>query len=202
MTPAPPGGPRPPRIPPGGWRDIGVVTTIVATLSGRVAGTDRPNLFTTLGRHRRLSHAWLHFAAALMPGGRLPRRETELVILRVAHRRGCDYERDHHIRLGRRAGLTDRDIDAVSWDGPGDGPALGWSPRESAMLSAVDQLLDHRDVDDVVWSRLEEHLDESERIELLLLTGHYDMLATTIDALRITPDRIRPSHRRRRARAR
>lgn len=189
----PTSGPLPPRVTPGGWREVGLVTIVVATVSGWVAGTDRPNLFTTLGRHRRLAHGWLHFAGALMPGGRLPRRETELVILRVAHHRGCDYELDHHIRLGRRAGLTDRDVDAVTWDGPGDGPVGGWSDRESAVLRAVDQLLDERDVDDDTWSDLRHHLDEREAIELLLLVGHYDMLSTTITTLRIAPDR----HRRR-----
>ena len=40
-----------------------------------------------------------------MPGGRLPRVDTELVILRVAAVRGSDYEFGHHSVLGRRAGL-------------------------------------------------------------------------------------------------
>ena len=32
------------------------------------------------------------------------------------------------------------------------------------------------------------HLDEREAIELCLLAGHYEMLATTIKALRIQPE--------------
>ena len=48
---------------------------------------------------------WLGFARRLMPFGKLPRRDTELVILRVAHLRGCDYEWHHHVRLGKRAGV-------------------------------------------------------------------------------------------------
>ena len=43
-----------------------------------------------------------------MPGGKLPRADTELVILRVAHLTECDYEWDHHERIGRRAGLSAR----------------------------------------------------------------------------------------------
>ena len=46
-----------------------------------------------------------------MPGGRLPRIDTELVILRVAVVRGSDYELNHHTQLGRRAGLSDADIE-------------------------------------------------------------------------------------------
>ncbi|MBS1836962.1 MAG: carboxymuconolactone decarboxylase family protein [Actinobacteria bacterium] len=179
-----------PRIAPGGWREIGILTSTVAWLSGLVAGTDRPNLFATLGRHRRLAHGWLHFAGTLMPGGRLPRRETELVILRVAHRRDCDYELDHHIHLGRRAGVTARDVDAVTWDrGAPGGPA--WSDREAAILAVVDDLIDTRDVDDDTWATAAGLLDERELIELVVLVGHYDMLATTITTLRIQADRRR-----------
>jgi alkylhydroperoxidase family enzyme len=44
------------------------------------------------------------------------------------------------------------------------------------------------DLDDATWSELRRHLDEREAIELCLLAGHYEMLATAIAALRIQPD--------------
>ena len=180
-----------PRIAPGGRREIGVVSWAIAGASGLVTGTTTPNLFLTLGRHRRLFHGWLRFAAALMPRGRLPRRETELVILRVAHRRNCTYEFEHHRHLGARAGLTNSDIDRVVADAPVAAGTGGWTGREAAILGAVDQLLDHRDLDDEAWGRLAGHLDERGLIELVLLVGHYDMLATAIGTLRIVPDRPR-----------
>lgn len=176
-----------PRVPPGTHGDVGLLTWVFAQAAGRVAGTAPPNLFLTLGRHRRLFRAWLHFAARLMPGGRLPRRDTELVILRVAHLRDCGYEREHHVRLGRRAGLHDADLHRV-----GEGPrAGGWSERERAILTAVDELhglpMDG-EMDDATWTALRGHLDERGLIELCLLVGHYEMLATTIAALGIQPE--------------
>src|ERR671918_1319253 len=99
-----------PRIAPGERSDIGWINWVIASVSGRVTGTTPPNLFRTLGRHRGLFRAWLMFAGRLMPGGKLPRRETELVILRVAHLRSCAYEFEHHVRLGRRAGVGDDDV--------------------------------------------------------------------------------------------
>ena len=66
---------------------------------GLATGGRPPNIFTTLARHHGLFRRWLWFAGALMPGGKLPRIETELVILRVAHNTGCDYEWGHHERL-------------------------------------------------------------------------------------------------------
>lgn len=175
------------RITPGGPRDIGPAIWALSRAGGRVAGTNPPRLFTTLGRHRRLFWGWLHFAGRLMPGGRLPRRETELVILRVAHRRGCAYELTHHIRLGRRAGVTEADVRAVQ----DDDAAGAWSTfnrRERLLLRAADALLTDRDIDDALWAELGGVFDEPTLIEILMLVGHYDMLATTLLTLRVEPD--------------
>jgi AhpD family alkylhydroperoxidase len=179
------------RVAPGGRRDVGLFTWGFARAAGAVIGTGPPNLFTTLGRHRRLFRGWLRFAGRLMPGGRLPRRESELVILRVAHLRSCRYELDHHVRLGRRAGVTAADVDRVL-AGPG---ADGWTARERVLLEAVDELHEAGDLGDATWSALRDHLDERCAIELVLLVGHYEMLATAIAALRIQPDEERRSRR-------
>lgn len=176
-----------PRITPGSRRDVGLLAWTVARISGRVAGTEPPNLFLTMGRHRRLHLGWLHFAGRMMPGGRLPRRETELVILRVAHVRGNDYEFEHHVRLGAKVGVTNADVERVR-EGP---EADGWTFREQAVLRVVDELLDGEDVSDATWSGLREHLDDRLSIELVMLVAHYRLLDTFITTLRIRPDRHR-----------
>jgi AhpD family alkylhydroperoxidase len=176
-----------PRIAPGGRREVGAIGWAVSAVSGRVSGTGPPNLFLTLGRHRKLFRAWLHFGGRLMPGGRLPRRETELVILRVAHLRGCAYELDHHRHLAARAGLDAAEVDRVLL-GPA---AAGWTRREQVILEAVDELHRALDLTDDTWAALSGHLEERDRIELVLLVGHYEMLATAIGTLRIQPDRRR-----------
>jgi AhpD family alkylhydroperoxidase len=173
-----------PRIRPGTRADVGRITWAIARISGRVTGTGPPNLFLTLGRHRKLFRGWLRFAGRLMPGGTLPRRETELVILRVAHLRACTYEFEHHVALGRRAGVTSADVAKVV-EGPRAG---GWSARERVLLTAVDQLHRDRDLDDEAWTAVRRELTEPQAIELVLLVGHYEMLATAIGTLRIQPD--------------
>lgn len=87
-------------------------------------------------------------------------------------------------QLGARAGLSDVDLARVE-----AGPAApGWTPRERVLLAATDLLHHERDLDDAAWAALAEHLDEREAIELCLLVGHYEMLATAIAALRIQPE--------------
>ena len=124
------------------------------------------------------------FAGRLMPRGKLPRREGELVILRVAHLRESRYEFEHHSRLGRRVGLREDQIEAITRPlekGP-------WSGRERTILTAVDRMCSERDLDDPTWDSLSSHLSERECIELLLLIGHYEMLATFLETLRVPLD--------------
>jgi len=175
---------RAPRIAPGRLSELGPLNWMLCRVISRVAGVPDAHLFSTLGRQRGLFRGWLVFASRLMPAGTLSRRETELVILRVAHLRDCSYERQHHERLGRRAGLDAADLARVQ-----EGPAAeGWSARDQALLAGVDSLVRHKTLDDACWDALRAHYDERQLIELCLLVGHYEMLATTIAALRIAPD--------------
>jgi AhpD family alkylhydroperoxidase len=167
------------------WSDVGVVGSAIAAASGRVTKTEPPKLFLALGRRSSLLVGWLVFASRLMPRGRLPRRDTEIVILRVARLTGCDYERAHHEKIGRRAGLSADEI-ARALHGP-DEPGT-WSPRELAILHAVGELHTDHDLSDSTYGELARHLAEPEIVELLMLVGHYQMLAQLVTTLRITPD--------------
>ena len=156
-----------------------------ARLSGLVTRTGPPNLFLTLGRHNRLFWGWLYFASTLMPRGRLPRRVTEIVILRVASLGACEYELEHHRRLAQRVGLV-RDEIADAEHGSGEGK---FSAVEKIAMRAAEQLYEEGDLDDETFESLRRHLSEREIVELVFLVGHYSMLATAIRALRVQPDR-------------
>ncbi len=177
---------RGPRIAPGDRRQIGVVNSAIAWALGRATGgAPPPNIFTTLARHRGLFRRWLWFAGALMPGGKLPRRDTELVILRVAHNTGCDYEWGHHERLGRRAGLAPEEIARVR-EGAA---AAGWGERERQLLAAADAMHADGEIGDELWAQLAARYDDRLLIELCMLIGHYEMLAMTLNTLRVEPER-------------
>lgn len=173
-----------PRIEPGTMRQTGPAIWAFAQIAGRVTGTNPPHVFTTLGRGRGLFWGWLHFSGKLMPGGKLPRRVTELVIVRVAHLRECDYELNHHLRLARRVGASAADLERVL-----AGPAAeGWTPAERAALAAVDELVSDKGIGEETWAALRASYDERRLVELLLLVGNYDSLATTLLTLRVQPD--------------
>ena len=172
------------RLPPATLADLGPVNWLLCRVISRAAGTAEAHLFTALGRQRRLFRAWLRFAGAMMPGGTIDRFETEMVILRVAHLRRCDYELDHHVRLGARAGIDEALVQRI-FEGPG---ATDLGDRRRVLLTAVDELVAHKDIRDDTWAELRGHYSVPQIVELCLLVGHYEMLATTIAALRIERD--------------
>jgi AhpD family alkylhydroperoxidase len=178
-----------PRIPPGRDEDINFFLRPIMKIAGRSFGGTPPNIFTTLARHGKLFVPWLLFAGRLMPGGSLPRSETELVILRVAYLNRCRYEWDHHVRIGKRAGLTDADIERV-----GEGPeAEGWSESQRALLRACDEFHADGRIGDETWGELAGHFDQPNLIELTMLIGHYSMLAGVIATLGIRPEAADPA---------
>lgn len=174
-----------PRIAPGGRRSLSVPVRVFGQVAQRVTKSDHPpNLFATLGRHPGLFWGWLRFAQKLMPRGKLPRRDTELVILRVAHLRSAAYEWTHHVKLGRQAGLTDADIARIQAEG-----VEGWDERERTLLTAVDELHATGDLTDATFAAVHGLLGDKLTIELVMLVGHYEMLATFLNTLRVQPDR-------------
>jgi len=170
-----------PRIAPARPRELQPLARIVAEIAGRVTGSGPPNILTTLGQHPRLFRAWLRYSARLMPFGKLPRRDTELVILRVAWRCRCAYEWHQHVPIALRAGLTPNEVAGIA----DDPPAGGFTERQRALLAVSDELLARRALSDATWSAVRASLDDREAIELCALIGHYQGLASTIGALAI-----------------
>jgi alkylhydroperoxidase family enzyme len=148
-------------------------------LTASPGGLDEPmHLFTTLAQNPELFRRWLGFGGALL-AGRLPGRIRELVILRTAYRFNGPYEWAHHIELGRAQGLNEDEIAALG----GDLVCVEWSPLESAVLAAVDETKDLGEIGDGTWATVARSLDQADLVELVMLIGHYSMLATVLRSL-------------------
>jgi alkylhydroperoxidase family enzyme len=177
----PPTESREPRIPPARPRELGLLAKIVAKIAGRVTPDGPPNIFTTLGQHPRLFRAWLRYSAHLMPFGKLPRNDTELVILRVAWQCRSAYEWHQHVPIALRVGLTPEEVAGTAHSPPVD----GFTRRQQTLLEVTDELLAERALSDTTWTAVQATLRDREVIELCLLIGHYQGLASAIGALAI-----------------
>jgi alkylhydroperoxidase family enzyme len=166
------------RIPPGRGRELGLFARVFTALAKRATGGRSWHIFATVGRNRRVFRPWISFVARLMPFGLLPRTEAELVILRVGWNTRARYEWAQHLHLAKRVGLDDAAIARVH-EGP---QADGWTDRQAAILTAVDELHADRVISDPTWERLSAHLDAPRLIELCMLVGHYEMVAMTLNS--------------------
>jgi 4-carboxymuconolactone decarboxylase len=171
------------RIPNGGFRELGLINWVYSRILARVAQAPQVHLITVLGQHRRLFRVWYLFGAVLW-AGRLPKKEAEVVILRIAHLRNCAYELQLHRRLAERRGVAPEvQAKIFAW------PAAGaFTPRWDALLAATDDFVQKRTVTAAVWAELARYLDHRQLIEFCMLAAQYDGLATTMSALEMPLD--------------
>lgn len=136
-----------------------------------------PPVLGLLARHPGLAGPWLGFSGALLDGGVLDARTRELLILATAHRTGAAYVWNEHVPMAASAGVSAREVEAISNDEPHD-----WAKVDAALLSAVGELVEQHRVSDRTWSALAAHLDEQALLEVLFVVGAYSCLAMVLNS--------------------
>lgn len=131
------------------------------------------NALGTFARHPALARAFYTFNGHVLSGSTLLPRDRELLVLRVAHIRDAAYEWEQHVILAADAGIDGDDIGRVA-EGP---DAAGWSSRDRALLTAVDELIGSAVVSDETWAALAAELDERQLMDLVFTVGAYDLVA-------------------------
>src|ERR1700722_5516495 len=120
-------------LPADQWDDAARHAVSVMLPEERRNPADAGNVLSTLVRHPKLTRAYLKFSTYLLYGSTLPPRIREQIILRVAHRRGCEYEGAEHVEVGKEAGVSNADSEAARAGQSKDA-------FDSALLNAVDEL--------------------------------------------------------------
>ncbi len=150
-------------------------------------GDKAANVFTTLVQHTDLFESWSPFARKLLWESELSDRHREMVILRIAWRTGSDYEWGQHVRIARRAEMSDREIELVAAD-----PAAFADATDRYLMVATDELFDNDEIGDDTWRTLESLLTTEQLIEMVFLAGGYRMLAGALKTLKVQLDRPMP----------
>jgi AhpD family alkylhydroperoxidase len=139
------------------------------------------NLFRVLVRYPELMRRVNALGGMFMAHGSLPPREREVVILRVAWNSGCEYEFAQHAPIGRRIGLTQREIESLGKPvEEGD-----WDEGDTALIRLTDEVTHDHEVSDEVWQLASKGHDDNQMMELVLLAGYYQMLATFLKTVRM-----------------
>jgi len=151
-----------------------------------LAGGGASNVVQTLLRHEELLRPWLALGEKLLFSERIPPRERELAVLRVALRTQCEYEWANHALSAVAVGVSTEEIRAVADD------AATWSAADASLLRTVDELCSTDCVSDATWASLSQGRTDVQLIEILLLIGYYRMNAGMLNSLGVQPEAGRP----------
>jgi alkylhydroperoxidase family enzyme len=147
---------------------------------------DRPpvNIMWTLARHPAAAKAFNTWAGYVLRGSTLPKREREIVILRIGCLCRSGYEWAQHVRIGKRAGLTDDEIARLKQGA--DAP--GWSANDRALIRAADEL--HRDqfISPATWEALSAFLTEQQRMDVVFTGAQYTQVSMILNSLGVQLD--------------
>jgi AhpD family alkylhydroperoxidase len=141
------------------------------------------NLYRALGNHPALTAAWTEFANAIRHDSRTPRALRELMILRTAQIARSEYEWAHHLRMARKAGISEARIAALA----GWRDSKEFDEKERAALALTEAVM-ACDVSDAVHAEVKKHFSDAEFIELSLTAGFYAMVSRMLDAMRVELD--------------
>jgi 4-carboxymuconolactone decarboxylase len=142
------------------------------------------NLLCTQLRHAPLAKAFLAFNAHFFYASKLPARVREILILRIAWLRHAEYEYVAHVALGKRAGLTDAEIERMQL-GPG---ADGLPAGDADLLRAVDELEAQARIGKDTWTALSQVFDEQQMLEIIFIVGCYETLAMVLNSCAVQLD--------------
>ena len=128
-----------------------------------------------------VGHALQELGAAIRFGTKLTPRIREMAILVVAQAWDSGYEQVSHELIGRDAGLTDAELDALR---AAEDPKFA-DAQESAAYAAVRALTGPRDLDDEEYAATIAALGEEGLVELSTLVGYYATLALQLRIFRV-----------------
>lgn len=150
-----------------------VLSRLITTVTARATKRKSYQFMRVLSINGRLHVPYLIWNSRLMPNGKLPRTQTEAVILRTAWLCRSEYEWTQHRAIGRRAGLTKEQVAAAGPDPASD----VFDARTKLLLAGVPELLEEHKLSDATYDALRTELPPKLILEYVMLVGTYAALA-------------------------
>lgn len=142
------------------------------------------NVHKTMANHPALARDWLTFATYVLRDNSLPPRDREVLILRIGRLCHAEYEWAQHARIGKRAGLTDEELQRI-FEGP---DAEGLSEHDRLLLQAVDELHGDAFVTDATWNALAQTYSTKQMMDLVFTVGEYNLVSMALNSFGVQLD--------------
>lgn len=165
------------RLPAPPPKERGWLFRLVGKFSKLLGRADVPDVITVLHIQPRLFWPWLLFASRLMPYGKLPAAVREKVILRTGWNCRSRYEWGQHVEIALRLGVTAAEIRCLALTPEQEPKGL-----DRLALLACDELCQHAVISEPTWQALLAQLGRKKTLELMMLVGHYQMIAGVLNS--------------------
>jgi 4-carboxymuconolactone decarboxylase len=137
------------------------------------------NVFRLLLNAPNVFPGWTSMVDELYASPTFDARLREIIVLRVANLQGSAYELAQHLPLGRAAGLTEQQLDALA---TGELSEAGFSPTELTALEVVTELCTTKHLRSESFASARAVFGDAALTELLMLVSCYYGLALVLNA--------------------
>jgi len=142
------------------------------------------NVFATFCQHTLLAKYWLPFATYVLRDNTVAPREREILILRIGWLCQSEYEWAQHVRIGKRAGLTDDEIRGISEGAE----SVRLSDSDRLLVRATDELHADACLSDETWQALSEVFNQSQLMDLVFTVGQYNLVSMALNSFGVQLD--------------
>ncbi len=139
-----------------------------------------PNVFRVMAHSPEMLEAFLSLNATL-PTTHLDGKLRELAYIKTSEVNCCGYCLHHHQALGKKAGLSDRQVAETARFEDSD----AYDDLQRDVMRYAEQVTRHVHVDDSLFERLRRSLGERELVELAMTVGIANFTNRVTETLRI-----------------
>jgi uncharacterized peroxidase-related enzyme len=139
-----------------------------------------PNIFRAMAHSPEMFQAFLSLNGALGKT-QLEGKLRELAYIKTSELNDCDYCLHHHRALGKKAGLTDRQVNETSKSEGSD----AYDDLQRLVMQYAEQVTRHINVEDALFARLKESLGDRELVELAMTVGIANFTNRVTETLRM-----------------
>jgi len=145
----------------------------------QAGGGSSINIFKTIASHPKLMKNWSPFLSYIGNRTRLPKRDREIVILRIGWLCQAEYIWGQHAIVVKEVGLSDEEFKRIT-KGP---DAEGWSEFESTLIQAVDELYLNTFIGDKTWKLLSEKYNDRKLMDFICTVGEYNHISMFLNTV-------------------
>ena len=139
------------------------------------------NLFKAVAHSPKMGRDFLRLGTAILTKGDLSPILRELAILRIGHVNKAHYEFTQHVRIGRKIGLTNEQIQAVKdWKN-----SSILNDEEKAVLAYTDDVNLHIKASDEAFHKIVNLFGHRIAVELTLTIAYYGAVSRILESLAI-----------------